>query len=197
MNMHPFWEQVTILIRILFMLSFNDRLAVQKFLPELFHIIMCTVAVGSSGFRSTVYSLTVNIIHSLCTLGRIEESLFKSLSATLSEFAEPKVKFLFGLNRSSANAFALQNVDVDGEDISCNLLESLVMILLDVIQAFNSSTCKLKTWVPCRLSECFSDRKPLEGSLDVSSIALRIRHVRCRTAALVCGYRVPLQRPNG
>ena len=64
---HDNWPSIAILVRILLMLSFENLIYVQQYLPELFHIIIMTFHTGSSIMRATVHGLLINIVHSLYT----------------------------------------------------------------------------------------------------------------------------------
>eukprot|EP01027_Heterolobosea_sp_BB2_P006947 GEZU01010402.1.p1 GENE.GEZU01010402.1~~GEZU01010402.1.p1 ORF type:complete len:620 (+),score=248.13 GEZU01010402.1:80-1861(+) len=63
---HPPWAKIIIFCRFLLMLSFQNKIDVLHHLPYLFHIITLLAGRGSLYVRSTILSLAINTIHSLC-----------------------------------------------------------------------------------------------------------------------------------
>lgn len=68
LDSHESWSSVTVVLRLLFLLSFENLLHVQQYLPELLHLIMLLFATGTSDIRATTHGLLVNVIHALYTI---------------------------------------------------------------------------------------------------------------------------------
>ncbi|CAG8773396.1 686_t:CDS:2, partial [Funneliformis caledonium] len=68
------WPEIAVLIRFNLMLSFNNRVHIQLYLPELFHIITTLIATGPPFIRASVHGLIVNLIQSLCTAQPLDPS---------------------------------------------------------------------------------------------------------------------------
>jgi len=100
-NMSSAWGEICILIRFALMLSFNNRLNVQQFLPEIFFLVSMVTATGPALIRTSVRGLVVNTVQSLCTSVALPESNMKTLSLLLSDFSEPKFKLLFGITKGT------------------------------------------------------------------------------------------------
>ncbi|ORY04201.1 hypothetical protein K493DRAFT_311429 [Basidiobolus meristosporus CBS 931.73] len=145
---HSSWVEIAVLIRFNLMLSFNNRLHVQHYLPELFHIVSMLVSIGPPIIRSSIHGLVVNIVQSLCTSLPLEEANLKKLNHLLGEFSEPKFRLLFGLNRMIGNAFArLPDAVPDmPESVPLTSLETIVHSLLEVIELGAVSTDVANIW---------------------------------------------------
>jgi neurofibromin 1 len=117
------------------MLSFNNRLHVALYLPELFYIVSVLVATGPPLIRASVHGLVVNLIQSLCTQQQIDEANLKKLTLLLTDFSEPKFRLLFGLNNMSGSAFTMapENAHEIPEIMPLSSLEQIVQALLNVM----------------------------------------------------------------
>ncbi|KAI8801315.1 hypothetical protein BJ742DRAFT_685193 [Cladochytrium replicatum] len=142
---HSSWPEISVLARFLLMLSFNNRLDVHQFLPELFHIVNLLVGVGAPIIRSAIHGIVVNIVQSLATSPELDDVGVRTLQLILTELSEPKFSLLFGLKPSSsvtvssggANAAFNFSADVlsgDGwRDVPLSSLENIINIMLDVM----------------------------------------------------------------
>lgn len=132
---HPDWDQLTIMIRLILMLSFSNNIFVQQYLPELFHIVTMFVGVGSPLIRASIHGLVVNLIHSMCINLSPESETFKNLSIQLSEFVEQKCTVLFGLSKGSQNAFTniSEAMSDPYEGITLSALEIVSTTLLNIM----------------------------------------------------------------
>ena len=88
---HPLMGEISVLMRFILMLSFNNRLNAIHFLPELFHIISILFGSGSSMVRTSIYGIVINIIHSICTAGNLDQVNSKTMALILAEFSSPKI----------------------------------------------------------------------------------------------------------
>ncbi|KAJ1564763.1 Ras GTPase activating protein ira2 [Nowakowskiella sp. JEL0078] len=134
---HPSWVEIAVLVRFILMLSFNNRLDVHQFLPEIFHIVTMLVGIGSPIVRSSIHGIVVNVIQSLSTSTNLDENGVSTLKLILTEISQPKYRQMFNCgSESSKSAFLFTNDVVSGELISeLNLrnLENVVNTLLDVM----------------------------------------------------------------
>lgn len=96
------WSEICVLLRVCLAISFDSRVQAQMYLPELFHIITMVVNCGSILVRSTVHSLLVNTIHSICVSFPLEEVKLTELKAILTNLSSPKLCLLFSLNRPTS-----------------------------------------------------------------------------------------------
>ncbi|KAL1920332.1 uncharacterized protein VTP21DRAFT_1478 [Calcarisporiella thermophila] len=145
---HPLWQEIAVLIRMNLLLSFNCRHHVQHFLPELCYIVSILVATGPSVVRSSIHGLVVNVIQTLCVSMPLEQEQLKRLHVLLAEFAKPKFRLLFGLNRSAPNALVISQESTNevAETMALGSLESIVDALLQVISAGAPSIDMANAW---------------------------------------------------
>lgn len=99
------WFQLDVLVRILLMLSFDNLVHVQQYLPELFHAVLLLFATGPPVTRATVHGLLINIVHSLYTTLVTADNKLQSLRLLLAELNQPKMRVLFGLGGQAVSAF--------------------------------------------------------------------------------------------
>lgn len=145
---HRSWKEICVMVRFCLMLSFNNRLHVQQYIPELFHIISMLAACGPMLIRSSVYGLLVNIIHSLCTSALLNEQQVIALNMILNEFSEPRFRLLFGINRDSADAFTMtKNAFSDSsEKMTLGSLAIVINYLAEVVNIGAISKDELNVW---------------------------------------------------
>ncbi|KAJ3330367.1 Ras GTPase activating protein ira2 [Blyttiomyces sp. JEL0837] len=93
----PRWLEITILIRFMLMLSFNNLLDVKRYLPELCHVLTLISGLGRPLIRSSIHGIAVNVIHSLCTLPSVKEGTVATLKTILTDLSDPKVCQLYGV----------------------------------------------------------------------------------------------------
>ncbi len=116
------------------MLSFNNRVHIQLYLPELFHIITTLIATGPPFIRASIHGLIVNLVQSLCTAQPLDPSNLNRLNLLLTELSEPKFKLFFGLN-NVPDAFAITGESVVNlpDNMPLISLETIVRALLEVM----------------------------------------------------------------
>lgn len=139
---HPSWLEIANLIRFILMLSFNNRGPAKLIVPELFHIVSLVAGVGCTVARASVHGIVVNTIQSLCTSMPLSAANKKKLQLLLTELSESKCRLLFGLNRSTANAFLLtpETLNDTIEPISLLSLETIIGKLCEVLKYAAPST---------------------------------------------------------
>ena len=149
LNQHAKWQEICVLLRFALMLSFNNRLNVQQYLPELFYVISMVVATGPLLIRASVHGIVVNLVQSLCTSMQLSDESIRSLTVMISQFSEPKYKLLFGISRGgiATNAFSTQDANEDiNEKLPLSSLETIISSLLDVI-GFAATPETASTWI--------------------------------------------------
>jgi len=132
---HPDWDELTIIIRLILMLSFSNNIFVQQYLPELFHIVTMFVGVGTQLIRATVHGLVVNLIHSMCIALPPESEMSKNLQIQLADFVDTKYCLLFGMSKGSQNAFTniSEAMSDPYEGITLSALETVASALLNIM----------------------------------------------------------------
>ncbi|KAI8068638.1 hypothetical protein BC940DRAFT_298677 [Gongronella butleri] len=145
---HPAWTEISILLRFVLMLSFNNVGPVKPYLPELFHIVSLLVGTGSTMMRVSVHELVVNIIHTLCTAVPLADDNVQKLHFILNEVCEPKNRIYFGLTKNHASAFTITSETMtprsDGMDLAS--LETLIRLLLEAFYFGSPSTDIANMW---------------------------------------------------
>ncbi|KAI7862201.1 hypothetical protein BDF14DRAFT_1858538 [Spinellus fusiger] len=145
---HWTWTEIAVLLRFILMLSFNNRGPVKSYVPETFHIISLVVGTGPTVVRTTVHALAVNMVQSLFTSMPLPENNVKKLQLLLTEISEVKCRLLFGISKSNVNAFTISPDTLSdvAEPIQLASLESIVVILLDVLQYAAPSADMANVW---------------------------------------------------
>ncbi|KAI8050945.1 hypothetical protein BDF22DRAFT_745143 [Syncephalis plumigaleata] len=145
---HESWDHIAVLIRFLLMMSFDNRLHVLQYLPELFHIVSLVAAIGPGMIRASVHGIVINIVQSLCTSLQLDDDNLRTVKFLLSELSEPKSLLLFGLNRSSVNAFmrSMEATTDTKEAMPLTSLETIVRMLLDVMTSGAPNTEYANAW---------------------------------------------------
>ncbi|ORX55545.1 hypothetical protein DM01DRAFT_1366815 [Hesseltinella vesiculosa] len=145
---HPAWKEVSILLRFVLMLSFNNVGPVKPYLPELFHIVSLLVGTGSTMMRASVHELVVNIIHTLCTTAPLTDDNVQKLHFILGEVCEPKNRIYFGLTKNHASAFTItpETMALRTDRMDLTSLESLVRLLLEAVYFGSPSVDIANTW---------------------------------------------------
>ncbi|RPA92835.1 hypothetical protein L873DRAFT_1708250 [Choiromyces venosus 120613-1] len=140
------WNEICVLLRLCLAISFDSRIQAQMYLPELFHIITMVVNCGSILVRSTVHSLLVNTVHSICVSFPLEEAKLTQLKGILTSLSEPKLCLLFSLNRpTSRDALAIQE-QRGSETTTATSMELITNLLLEIVSVAAPSTDMANIW---------------------------------------------------
>ncbi|KAJ1541659.1 Neurofibromin 1, partial [Cladochytrium tenue] len=94
----PIWQEVTVLIRMLLMISFNNLLDVRHFLPELCYALTLSVGLGKPLVRASVHAICVNMVHSLCTQSSLGQPTQEVLRAILDNLSSDQMMRLFNVS---------------------------------------------------------------------------------------------------
>jgi len=128
------WKEMCVLLRICLAISFDSRAQAQMFLPELFHVITMVVNCGTTTVRTTVHSLLVNTVHSICTHFPLDDSNLAKLKGILISLSEPKLSLLFNLNRSTSREESSVEEQRISESASTSSMETITNLLLEIIE---------------------------------------------------------------
>jgi len=140
------WNEICVLLRLCLAISFDSRVQAQMYLPELFHIITMVVNCGSILVRSTVHSLLVNTVHSICVSFPLEDAKLTQLKGILASLSEPKLCLLFSLNRpTSRDALAIQE-QRGSETTTATSMELITNLLLEIVSVAAPSTDMANIW---------------------------------------------------
>eukprot|EP01080_Neovahlkampfia_damariscottae_P009351 gene9351-1438_t len=121
------WEKVSIFIRHLLMLSFQNRINVVKNLPILFYIITLTVGRGNSNLRSNVHGLTMNVIHSLATTLKFNSETKVIMQDYMNQLTTSKFRILFmGNEKSPYDPFSQDLLANSGRESTSYLLKEKI-----------------------------------------------------------------------
>ena len=141
----PIWGNVSVMLRILFSMSFENLLHVQQYLPELFHIVVLLFCTGSSDTRATIHGLVINIAHSLYNV--VPEEKYQGLRFHLSELSQPQVKLHFGIGGQSVSAFSKPDSNERKLDkVSMNAVETVCSVLFSILSSVSDTDVIETSW---------------------------------------------------
>jgi neurofibromin 1 len=179
------WGTIKVLLHLLLMLSFENLIYVQQFLPEVLHIIMLVFGVGSSNIRATTHGLLINIFHSLYTTSVSREDKLQGLSFHLSEFSQPQFKLLFGIGGQNINAFSATSPDEKlQEKVSMTTIDTVASALFSTLNSISPLNNAIGTtwharWLSLTTKVAFTNRLSLQPRACVTLGVL------CRSSSLV------------
>ncbi|KAF2077194.1 hypothetical protein CYY_001515 [Polysphondylium violaceum] len=124
---HTLWSQIIVYLRLLLILSFDNLIYAQQYLPELLFIICTLFSIGNVNVRITTHGLLINTVHSLYTTLVSNESKLQGLPFMLSEFGQPSFKLLFGIGG------AYLNTDFTTPDPTSKELEKMSITNVDPV----------------------------------------------------------------
>ncbi|KAJ3122925.1 Ras GTPase activating protein ira2 [Nowakowskiella sp. JEL0407] len=166
---HNSWVEIAVLARFLLMLSFDNRLDVNQFLPEIFHIVTILVGIGSPLVRASIHGIVINVVQSLSTSPNLHESNVATLKLILTELSQPKYKLMFNCAGSSKTAFTFTAEVVVNDvipDIPLRNLETIVNTLLDVMSygALDSESSAVwkSRWMALITSSAFQNNPAIQ-----------------------------------
>lgn len=140
------WSEICVLLRVCLAISFDSRVQAQMYLPELFHIITMVVNCGSILVRSTVHSLLVNTIHSICVSFPLEEVKLTELKAILTNLSSPKLCLLFSLNRPTSRDQVTIQDQRTAEPTTATSMEQITNLLLEIVSIAAPSIDMANIW---------------------------------------------------
>jgi len=100
---HGSWVKIEVLIRLLLTLSFENLISIDRYLPELFYIILVTFYSGDSLIRANVYALFMNIIHSMLCSSVVHPEKLQTLRFLFAEFQHLSHRIHFGVGGNKVN----------------------------------------------------------------------------------------------
>ncbi|EGG19811.1 neurofibromin [Cavenderia fasciculata] len=101
---HKLWPTIIVHLRLLLLLSFDNLICAQLYLPELLHIICTLFSIGNVNVRITTHGLLINTVHSLYTFLVSADNKLQGLPYLLSEMGQPSFRLLFGIGGSNITA---------------------------------------------------------------------------------------------
>eukprot|EP01132_Coremiostelium_polycephalum_P003622 gene3622-4511_t len=139
---HKLWPKIIIYLRLLLLLSFDNLIYVQQYLPELLHIICSLFSIGNVNVRITTHGLLINMVHSLYTTLVSNENKLQTLPFMLSEFGQPSFKLLFGIGGTSLTAdFTTPDpTSKELEKMSITNVDPVVTSILSVLNICSQGT---------------------------------------------------------
>ncbi|KAJ3209839.1 Ras GTPase activating protein ira2 [Entophlyctis luteolus] len=140
------WTEVSVLLRLLVVLSFDDVISWTSHLHEIVHIITLVIGNGQPSIRASVYSVVINMIHRLCAM--VQQSAEKAdtdslaeMSAVLKALTDISYRAKFGVGEDGDNLMWLSGrndhelVDEYSEAISPYDLRDVVRVLVRVVDS--------------------------------------------------------------
>jgi len=139
------WTKISLFMRFLLMLSFQNRLNVLQNIPHLFYVVVSVSGRGSLYLRSTMHGLLINALHSLATSLKFSDADKQDIQGFIHQLSSPEFKKLFmGLKPGStiekpvfysSDPFAQDPKDkTKPEPTDMWQMENLVGFLMKVIQ---------------------------------------------------------------
>ncbi|KAJ1555548.1 Neurofibromin 1, partial [Cladochytrium tenue] len=138
----PVWQEISVLIRFLLMISFNDLIDVRRYLPELCYVVVLTAGLGKSLIRSSVHAICVNMVHSLCTSSELDDTTLQTFKAILNQLSSNEITKLFGiapyragLNSSGrglaqSHSALIISADAIGGELSASILPTDLQLIV-------------------------------------------------------------------
>ena len=168
---HILWSELAVITRFLLMLSFQNRLNVEKHLPELFHVITMIFGRGPPMLRASVHGLLTNCYQAMCTFKGLSDQARKILQSKLGDMSLQKFYLLFNIqgNLSCAEvAFQISQGSwklPDHDTTNLTSLQTIVDDLYEVMEVCTSSNPSfiwLDRWLDIVESFAFSQNPALQ-----------------------------------
>ena len=151
----PNWNKCELLIRWLLTLSFENLICVERYLPELFHIILMCFYSGDSLIRSNIQALFINIIHSLVNSNSnfILNDKVQALNNYFAEFQQIQNRLHFGVGGNKSNFSPYKRSQERGDEklevMSIIMVENVATSILNIIQCCSPSFLPPLPSSPC------------------------------------------------
>jgi len=166
---HSNWKSIQVLVRWMCILSFDNLLCVDSYLPEILHIILMTFFSGDSLIRSNVFALFINTIHSLVSSQICNPDKLPTLRAKFNQFQELPTKLQFGIGgQASYMPFQAQSErDSKLAKVSISNVENVATYLFEVLNACTSESSCIGTqqhsrWLSLVSRTAFSNNEFLQ-----------------------------------
>ncbi|KYR01829.1 hypothetical protein DLAC_01846 [Tieghemostelium lacteum] len=130
------WPQIIVYERLLLLLSFDNLIYSQQYLPELLHIICTLFSSGNVNVRITTHGLLINTCHSLYTTLVSNENKLQGLPFMLSEFGQPSFKLLFGIGGASLNT-DFTTPDPTSKELEKMAITNMDPVVSSILQVLN------------------------------------------------------------
>jgi hypothetical protein len=181
---HQLWVHIEIYLRWLLMLSFDNLLSVELYLPELFHIVMMVFYTGSSLIRATVHRLFINIVHCIYTTHLCHESKQQALRFHLYEYHQLPFRLQFGIGGKNISPFAKPNTEEKLDSMPITVVENVANALLTTLSCCYPTpscidTARHARWLSLTIAQAFTTNPALQPR------AVPTLGVLCQTKGLV------------
>eukprot|EP01091_Cochliopodium_minus_P010267 TRINITY_DN267_c0_g1_i4.p1 TRINITY_DN267_c0_g1~~TRINITY_DN267_c0_g1_i4.p1 ORF type:complete len:1603 (-),score=597.45 TRINITY_DN267_c0_g1_i4:1934-6742(-) len=173
LSKHPLWGNISVISRFLLMISFDNLIHVEQYLPQLLHIVVLLFSTGSFIERATTHRFLLNIIHSLYLLKVTPENRLPSVAFHLQELTQLKnlVNFGFGsfqkLTPFTTNLETEGNKDTIPPKFLINNVETVAMTLRNIVEALSPNNNLLGTkwhqgWLDFTLATAFTPNPAMQ-----------------------------------
>ncbi|KAJ6229826.1 inhibitory regulator protein ira1-related [Anaeramoeba flamelloides] len=145
------WNEILILTRFLLYLSFENLVSLENNLPDIFHFIINTHWANSYYLRSWLFSLAINILHSLSTkLPPKREKDYENLVKLLKEISDTRFRMLFtgsGLKQNEILTNKNQNlIPQNLSEIPIESTEKITQLFCQVLRCYKNDTELYNKW---------------------------------------------------
>ena len=140
---HSHWVKIEVFIRFILVLSCENLICVEIFLPELFYIIIITFFSGTSLFRANIHALFMNIVHSIFSSRICHEEKLQTLRFHINDFQQLQNRLHFGIgNQVDTSPFGKSPSQEKLENMPISMVENVTTSLINVLNCCtNRSTC--------------------------------------------------------
>ena len=139
---HSCWKELDVLLRWLTILSFDNLLCVENYLPEVLHIILMCFFSGDGLIRSSMYALFINTIHSLFSSNYCTEEKQQMLRVLFNQYQELPTRLQFGIG-GQTNYSPFQSPSArDGkfDQVALSNVENVANFLFQVLNTSSSES---------------------------------------------------------
>eukprot|EP01094_Clydonella_sp_ATCC50884_P006709 TRINITY_DN1591_c0_g1_i1.p1 TRINITY_DN1591_c0_g1~~TRINITY_DN1591_c0_g1_i1.p1 ORF type:complete len:2499 (-),score=1256.67 TRINITY_DN1591_c0_g1_i1:167-7663(-) len=164
---HELWIHIEIHVRWLMMLSFDNLLAVENYLPEYFHILTLVFYQGTTLLRATVHRLFINIVHSIHTHALCDPSKAQQLRFHLAEFQQLPFRLHMGLSGTDAGPFGKGGAKEKVDKMPISMVESVVDSFIAALNCcYPTPTCigqsRHSRWLGLTIQQAFTTNPALQ-----------------------------------
>ncbi|EFA82125.1 neurofibromin [Heterostelium album PN500] len=146
---HRLWPRLIVYLRLLLHLSFDNSICAHLYLSDILHIICTLFSVGNIYVRISVHALLINTIHSLYTYFVPTCSKLSTVPFLLTEFGQPSLRLLFGINNSNISAADSPPANDNTKDLermSITNVDPVVNAIFGLLNVFKDNIDQAKVW---------------------------------------------------
>lgn len=163
---HELWIHIEIHVRWLMMLSFDNLISVESFLPEYLYILTMVFYQGTTLLRATVHRLFINMVHSVHTHSICDPSKAQQLRFHLAEFQQLPFRLHMGISGLDVGPFGKGGKEkVDRMPIS--MVESVIESFFALLNCcYPTPTCIGQSmharWLGLTIQQAFTTNPALQ-----------------------------------